>query len=131
MVSGIGQDRRLAAGRRRSAERVTKGVEHEDTVLREAPIPARASLTARSAGVERETGRQSGARRGLRSGTVQPQPGEGSRAPVEEGLEPAGEQGLKLFSAVDGDDVLPLIRLAHTLLMARRFSAVWFPRGTM
>ena len=52
VVSGVGQDRRLAAGRRRSAERVTKGVEHEDTVLREAPIPARASLTARSAGVE-------------------------------------------------------------------------------
>ena len=48
VVSGGGQDRRLAAGRRRSAERVTKGVEHEDTVLRPAPIPARASLTARS-----------------------------------------------------------------------------------
>ena len=48
VVSGGGQDRRLAAGRRRSAERVTKGVEHEDTVLREVPIPARASLTARS-----------------------------------------------------------------------------------
>ena len=51
VVSGGGQDRRLAAGRRRSAERVTKGVEHEDTVLRPASIPARASLTARSAGV--------------------------------------------------------------------------------
>ena len=48
VVSGVGQDRRLAAGRRRSAERVTKGVEHEDTVLRPTPIPARASLTARS-----------------------------------------------------------------------------------
>ena len=47
VVSGGGQDRRLAAGRRRSAERVTKDVEHEDTVLRPAPIPARASLTAR------------------------------------------------------------------------------------
>ena len=48
VVSGSGQDRCLAAGRRRSAERVTKGVEHEDTVLREVPIPARASLTARN-----------------------------------------------------------------------------------
>ena len=65
--SGGGQDRRLAAGRRRSAERVTKGVEHEDTVLREVPIPARASLTARSgwgggasAGVGQALGEDSG-----------------------------------------------------------------------
>ena len=48
VVSGNGQDRCLTTGRCRSAERVTKGVEHEDTVLREVPIPARASLTARS-----------------------------------------------------------------------------------
>ena len=67
VVSGVGQDRRLAAGRRRSAERVTKGVEHEDTVLREVPIPARASLTARRgrggglrAGVSQELGEGSG-----------------------------------------------------------------------
>ena len=67
VVSGGGQDRRLAAGRRRSAERVTKGVEHEDTVLRPAPIPARASLTARSgrgggasAGVGQVLGEDSG-----------------------------------------------------------------------
>ena len=67
VVSGGGQDRRLAAGRRRSAERVTKGVEHEDTVLREASIPARASLTARSgwggglrAGVSQALGEGSG-----------------------------------------------------------------------
>ena len=66
VVSGGGQDRRLAAGRRRSAERVTKDVEHEDTVLRPAPIPARASLTARSgwgggvAGVSQALGEGSG-----------------------------------------------------------------------
>ena len=47
VVSGGGQDWCFAAGRRRSAERVTKGVEHENTVLRPASIPARASLTAR------------------------------------------------------------------------------------
>ena len=46
---------------------MTKGVEHEDTVLREVSIPARASLTARSgwgggasAGVGQALGEDSG-----------------------------------------------------------------------
>ena len=58
MVPGGGQNRRLAAGRRRSAE---------NTLLRPASIPARASLTARRgrggglrAGVSQELGEGSG-----------------------------------------------------------------------
>ncbi len=41
--------------------------------------------------------------------------GEGPLAPVEEILEPAGEQRLKLLAAVDADDVLLLILRAHVL----------------